>query len=140
MKTYIKPLMECEVFTTNEYVSACYTLACQAGTISNPPYGYRWRQGEYGGVTHSPLGTSGTCADANVNRIITDNNGVIMDIDEHNNEQGWISGGLDQWIDVNNNDICDNGDVIYWHTYSSNKDRRWNHWGYVSSYGNANHS
>lgn len=132
-KCYERPMMFVQNFVPNEYVAACYTLECVVGDNMTPPKGFQWKKQEYGGVTHSPSGTSGTCGDALANRIITNDNGVILSIDEHNNEQGWISGGLDDWYDENNNGRCDPGDVIYWHTYSEDRKRRWNHWGYAAA-------
>lgn len=126
---WIEPSIKIENFEPDEYVAACYKLACQVGDSKTPQYGDLWKRPEYGGVSHSPSGTIGTCADANANRIITNDSGVITSIDEHNNQQGWISGGLDRWIDVNDDNICNPGDIIYWHTYSNDKKRRWNHWG-----------
>ena len=139
---WIEPSIKIENFQPDEYVAACYKLACKVGDSMEPPFGRQWNGSEYGGVTHSPSGTLGTCADENANRIITNDSGIIISIDEHNNEQGWISGGLDYWRDVNNNSICDPGDVIYWHTYSDDRDRRWNHWGtaVVADANHPNHS
>lgn len=131
MREYVRPMMTGETFAPNEYVAACYSLACHAGENEYPPQGYQWDRKEYGGVEHSPLGTTNTCGDANANRIVTNENGVITSIDEHNYDQGWINGGLDSWFDRNGNDVCDGGDLIYWHTYSANRNRRWNHWGYA---------
>lgn len=130
-RLYETPMACAEEFMPNEYVAACYKLSCKVGDNVKPPYGFKWDEVEYGGVSHSPSGTSGTCADATANRIITNDSGVIVSIDEHNSQQGWISGDLDEWFDVNGNKVCDPGDVIYWHTNSNDGTRRWNHWGYA---------
>lgn len=132
-RAYEIPMACAEEFIPNEYIVACYTLACVVGDGKTPPYGKLWDECERGTVSHSPSGTAGTCGDATANRIITNSSGVIVSIDEHNNQQGWISGGLDEWIDVNDNDVCDPEDVIYWHTYSKDRKRRWNHWGYAAA-------
>ena len=129
-KEYVTPVMAGEKFVANEYVAACYKLACQVGEGkkdgSNGPY---WNAKEYGGVTHSKAGTPNTCADSSANRVITDEGDAFESVGEYNGEQGWINGALDNWIDVNGNKICDAGDTIYWHTLSASGDRRWNHWG-----------
>ena len=140
-KKYNVPKMFSEVFNPEQYISACYAIACHAGNETAPSYG--WLESEYGQkISHSTVGTSGTCGDSLSNRILTNDNGVITHVQENNSEQGWISGGLDSWIDVNGNGKCDGGDIIYWHTYSGNYDRRWNHWGYAINVDNSrpNHS
>lgn len=134
MREYVTPRMTGETFAANEYIAACYTLACRRGSDSDLPYGYRWKHDEFGGgTTHSPIGTSGTCGDEIANRILTNDNGEIIEIAEHNAQQGWLPAGLDEWIDLNDDNICNGGDVIYWHTLSQSGDRRWNHWGFAQA-------
>ena len=135
-KNWEMPVTVVQKFEPNEYVAACYTLACLVGNGESAPYGAQWNQDHWWvsiETDHSPLGTPDTCGDKNANRILTNASGVITNIDEHNYDQGWIPGALDKWYDENNNDICDPGDVIYWHTYSSDGKRRWNHWGYAAA-------
>lgn len=130
-KTYIRPQISIEAFTPNNYVAACYKLACSVPKKNGTNYsnGSHWKEREYGGVWHSGSG-KGTCADASANRVVTDT-GLLQDsqVGEYNNEQGWITGGIDDWIDNNKNNRVDADDTIYWHTYDSNKSRRWNHVG-----------
>lgn len=133
-KKWEEPSVMIQEFVPNEYVAACYTLACSVGpSHTNAPYGFLWNSPERGDVSHSSASESGTCADASANRIITNDNGVIVSIGEHNNQQGWLRAELDEWVDVNEDGICNPGDVIYWHTVSRNGDRRWNHWGYAAA-------
>lgn len=136
-REYKHPQVVVEGFAPNEYVAACYTLACKVGSYGAPSESY-WNAPEKGKVSHSEIGTAGTCGDENANRILTDDNGVIVSIQENNSQQGWINGALDKWIDVNSNGKCDAGDIIYWHTVSGNNDRRWNHYG-VAQTADANH-
>lgn len=131
-KIYGQPMAFEERFIADNYcTSACYKLACDVGPGkpdgSNGPY---WHEHEHGGVTHSPSGTRGTCADPSANRVITGNGGLYTgtQVGEHNKDQGWINGGIDHIIDVNGNDIADTGDIIYWHTSSWG---RWNHRGTI---------
>lgn len=128
-RIYEKPVAYEEAFAANEYVAACYYLACKRG--SNGMWGIQdyWSSSEKGHVTHSKLNTPDTCADKTANRVITDDGGVFQKVQEHNGEQGWINGGFDKWIDSNNNKKMDAGDMIYWYTVSKNNDRRWNHYG-----------
>lgn len=131
-KIYGQPMAFEERFIADNYcTSACYKLACDVGPGkpdgSNGPY---WHEHEHGGVTHSPSGTRGTCADPSANRVITGNGGLYTgtQVGEQNKNQGWINGGIDHIIDVNGNDIADTGDIIYWHTSSWG---RWNHRGTI---------
>ncbi|MDY2814763.1 MAG: hypothetical protein SOU03_12545 [Dorea sp.] len=132
-REYVTPVLIGERFAANEYVAACYKLACTVGPgQANASNGDYWEENEYGGVTHSSAGTPNTCADANANRVITDSGDAFQSVGEYNGEQGWIDGGLDTIID-NGDGKVGVGDVIYWHTYGKNKwgwiDRRWNHVG-----------
>ena len=79
----------------------------------------------------------GECRNASNNYFRGNSDGSNLEFHkETSSDQGELTGGFDDWIDVNGNGIVDgNGgigsDVIYW--YTSNGTRRWNHWGYVQS-------
>lgn len=130
-RVYESPKACAEIFTANEYIAACYKLACSVGGGKKPPYEFVWHGEEYGGVSHAKPGTAHTCADPTANRVITGKGGIFYSIGEYNGEQKWINGDLDHLVDVNKNDKCDTGDVVYWHTVSKSGDRRWNHWGVI---------
>lgn len=133
MKDYIRPTMQGEVFATNEYVTACYLLACHRGSEGQHyPDGY-WGSGERGDVSHSILGTANTCADSHANRVITSDGGIFSSVGEYNGEQGWLNGGIDKIIQNDGNNTIDPGDIILWHTVASGfgDNRKWNHWGVV---------
>lgn len=145
MREYIRPTMQGELFTANEYVSACYLLACERGPNNNlPPNGFHWNRPEYGGnVTHSALGTPGTCADETANRLMTDESGNLISLQEWNaSQKKWLNGVIDYYVDIDKNGKYSNGDLVYWHTTDSSNSRRWNHWGYLSleSESHPNHS
>lgn len=135
-KTYVVPRMECETFEPNEYVATCWKVGCSNNTSyatqgndnSNAPYGNRWINSE--GPYDRPFSHNGSCRTATNNYFKTNGTNVTFEF-ENNSEQGTLYGGLDYWGDVNNNNVIDSGDVIYWHT--SNTKRTWNHWGYVES-------
>lgn len=93
-KMYEKPMAFEETFVADEYVAACYFLACKRGSDKWDGNADKWGGvDEYGyGVSHSPLGTPHTCGDKTANRVITDNGGVFKNVQEHNGQQGWISG------------------------------------------------
>ena len=78
-KMYEKPMAFEEAFVADEYVAACYFLACKRGTDWWDGNVAHWDyHAEYGrNVSHSPLGTANTCGDKTANRVITDNGGVF---------------------------------------------------------------
>lgn len=148
-KTYTRPQIMIEAFTPNNYVAACYKIACDIGSTvgsKNTLSSTLWNGNkEFGwGVTHSKLGTAHTCADETANRVLTDEGGLLSgtSVGEYNGQQGWIKGGIDNWDDKNKNGVVDTGDIIYWHTFSSDNKRRWNHRGTIQGTvaGHPNHS
>ena len=110
MKNYVKPMMESEVFAANEYIAACFQLACGRGSDPSFPYGRHWWSGERGNVSHSTIGTPNTCGDAAANRVITDDGGVFQSVGEFNGEQGWLNGGLDYILQRDGNNKGGNED------------------------------
>lgn len=144
MKQWKRPEAVGQMFEPNEYVAACFSLACDVGPgPSGASNGEYWNQNEYGNdITHAAAGTNGTCADASVNRVITDDGTKVDSVGEFNKDQGWINGGFENWIDTNNNRKVDAGDTIYWYTTNANQTRRWNHRGILQPLdaSNPNHS
>lgn len=138
MKTWIRPMIIEECFVSNENiassVTACYKIACDVRSTgrltSGPEWGY---QDEYGNnIYHSPSGTSGTCADASANRIITNGTvGVGTSIQENNTEQKrWLDGYIDSIV-LGSDGRVSPGDRVYWHTFDKDHKRRWNHTGII---------
>lgn len=136
-RIYEKPVAIQEAFIANEYVAACYSLACSVGSGNKGDKVNKWRYNETGYVYHEHDFVSGTCTDASANRVITNDGSVVKSVGEYNKDQGWLNGGFDYWDDRNGNGIVDTDDGIYWHTESkttnhwgqSSVDRRWNHYG-----------
>lgn len=139
-KMYEKPMAFEEAFVADEYVAACYFLACERGSNGWTGNADKWGGvREYGyGVSHSPLGTSHTCGDKTANRVITDNGVVFEKVQEHNGEQGWIGGTFCSYDDNDDSKTLSAGDTVYWSTFSGNNDRRWNHYGTLEQ-ADANH-
>ena len=83
-KMYEKPMAFEEAFVADEYVAACYFLACKRGTDGWDGNVAHWDyHAEYGrNVSHSPLGTANTCGDKTANRVITDNGGVFEKVNK----------------------------------------------------------
>ena len=134
MKDYVRPMMESEVFAANEYIAACFQLACHRGSYGNSYPDSNWDGRERGDVSHSTIGTPNTCGDASANRVITSEGGVFQSVGEYNGEQGWLNGRLTNIVD-NGDGVTGPGDLVFWYTESGNrwspKYRRWNHWGYI---------
>lgn len=83
-KAYETPTACAEEFMPNEYVAACFQLACGRGSDPSLPYGSHWDSSERGDVSHSTIGTPDTCGDASANRVITDDGGVFQSVGEYN--------------------------------------------------------
>lgn len=115
-KMYEKPMAFEEAFVADEYVAACYFLACKRGTDGWDGNVAHWDyHAEYGrNVSHSPLGTANTCGDKTANRVITDNGGVFEKVQEHNGEQGWLDGTYCGYDDNDNSNTLSAGDTVYW--------------------------
>lgn len=141
-KMYEKPMAFEEAFVADEYVAACYYLACERGS-----HGWNGNNDKWGGipesrykVSHSSIGTKGTCGDKTANRVITDNGDIFKNVQEHNGQQGWINGEFCGY-DNNDNDHPElsPGDTVYWSTFSNETPpRRWNHYGTLEL-ADANH-
>lgn len=132
-KVYEKPMAYEETFMANEYVATCWKVACQNNTTysnrtSNAPYGNHWHKEE--GPYDRPFAHGGDCYNVEKNYFQANGTNITFEF-ERNKDQGDLSGGFDYWEDVNNNNIVDENDVIYWNT--DNGSRVWNHWGYVKS-------
>lgn len=132
-KTYERPALHAEKFMVNEYLCACYSVAC----VQNSYYNYQtykddntiyWEKAAYGSDCHNH---NGSCRTASNNYIITDDKtGQITGGYEANAQQGKISiGSNGYYIDQNGNGKCDAGDIVFWSTYSTKNDRCWNHYG-----------
>ena len=113
-KMYEKPMAFEEAFVADEYVAACYFLACKRGSKGWDGNVAHWHyNAEYGSnVSHSPLGTADTCGDKTANRVITDNGGVFEKVQEHNGEQGWINGTYCGYDDNDNSKTLSAGDTV----------------------------
>lgn len=130
-RKYESPMAYEQTFAANEYVAACFYLACEREKRPDLVALNKWQQDEFGkGVDHAVEYKKNSCTDPNASRIVTDT-GFVTDaqVGEYNWNQGWITGGIDDWIDKDDNHKLSAGDIIYWHTLSTNKAQRWNHVG-----------
>lgn len=128
-RAYETPMACAEEFMPNEYVAACFKLACRRGSEGQKYPDYYWGTGERGDVSHSTIGTPDTCGDASANRVITSDGGVFQSVGEYNGEQGWLNGRYTNIID-NGDGKTGPGDIIFWYT-TAKDGRKWNHWGVI---------
>lgn len=136
MREYVTPRMTGETFAANEYIAACWTVACIVGNGNYGKYG-EWDDwshwdGErpYGGGCHDH---TGSCSHAINNQFNVAEDGTVSFYAENSSDQGSLNGGFTGFIDRNNNHVVDDGDTIFWYTLSGNADRRWNHYGTVTN-------
>ena len=69
-RMYEKLMAYEEAFVANEYVAACYGLACSVGFGNSGDKGNKWKYDEKGSVFHEHDFVSGTCTDASANRVM----------------------------------------------------------------------
>lgn len=147
MKIYIKPMMSSELFMTNEYVAACFSIACKvADKETNPVTDTVWKVVEWEKGDHIVSHTkgSGTCGASSSNYITTDEYNNITSIAELNSQQGWLYGKIIEYEDLTNDKIVNEGDYVAGTTESSwaQDNNTWHHWGYLvaSDSKHPNHS
>lgn len=143
-RKYERPMAYEESFVANEYVAACYYLACEKE--SNPALciATNWETPEFGpDTTHAKGYKKNSCTDPQANRVVSDT-GLLhgAQVGEYNWKQGWITGGIDKWVDTTPKGQINTGDIVYWHTLSADGKRRWNHVGTIKNVDSShpNHS
>lgn len=134
-KMWAEPKIAVQEFVPNEYVAACWEVGCVVGNGNYGGYGDgdNWRMWDWvapwGGACHDH---TGSCRIPNNNQFNVDEYGNVSFFAENSSDQGSLNGGYTGYIDRNNSDSIDNGDLIFWYTLSGNSDRRWNHYGTVT--------
>ena len=128
-RKYERPIAYEEAFIADQYVVACYYLACERETRRDLVIPSKWERPQYGPDTSHANGyKKNSCTDPSANRVVSDSGFLHgSEVGEYNWKQGWITGGIDSWTDTNGNNKLDVGEVIYWHTLSNDGKRRWNH-------------
>mgnify|MGYP002241509027 FL=1 len=132
--------MTSEQFAPNEYISACWQVACRVGNGNYGGYGWIDDWSHWDG--QPPYGSAhddhtGSCSQAENNVFtVSDNGNVTFDF-ENSSDQGELSGGYTDYIDVDGSGSISNGDIIFWYTSTEESgSRRWNHYGIVRSSAN----
>ena len=138
-KTWEHPVILVQQFEANEYVAACWSVACIVGWGNYGGYGSEQNWAQWGGV--APFGNAcdnhtGSCSASVNNQFAVDDAGNVSFYAENSNQQGSLNGGCTSFIDRDGNGYVSDGDLIFWYTNgSSDKNspygRRWNHYGTV---------
>ena len=133
---YVTPCLSEEVFAADEYVAACWGVACIRGVYGDV---------EGAGISHRKTTVNGKtgCGYEEHQYIKTDASGNVTMEEIKTDGLGILPCTItdDNWGEtrsLNKNDL-NNGDMIYWTTSSGN--RTWHHKGVVKISGNGtNHS
>lgn len=135
MKTYVKPMMESEVFMANEYVAVCWGVACDVGWAND--YEQRYEFWDGGNVSHA----IDHCGNSS-NQVIYDrNNDGVGEAMVETGTDGLGTLGCTIYTDYNqytghftgltSASQVKVGDLIYWTTSSGS--RTWHHKGRVTA-------
>lgn len=145
-KTWEVPVIFVQQFEANEYVAACWSVACGVGAPPGNYGGYGEEQNWFywGGV--EPLGAdcdnhTGSCSNPANNQFRVEN-GVVSFYAENSDQLGSLNGGYTGYIDNNGDGVVNGGDTIFWYTVAgadrnSPNGRRWNHYGTVVNADNS---
>ena len=148
MREYVTPRMTGETFAANEYIAACWAIACDWGIrggeqgTNNLDLPFWIHEGS--DAIHTLRGDGTGCGHAN-NQYITENADGSFSIMEINtqglgNLNTRLTTNSDYWYLSSSITGVEPGDEIYWTTSSGN--RTWYHSGTVSTadYGHPNRS
>lgn len=136
---YVTPCVNEEVFAADEYVAACWGVACDRAKEN----GAKDWQEETNNVSHHKYPEGAGCGYVNNQWIKTDASGNVTMKEIKTDGLGTLTCTItgDNWEGIrslNKNDL-NTGDMIYWTTSSGN--RTWHHKGVVNISGNGtNHS
>ena len=133
---YVTPCVSEEVFAADEYVAACWGVACERGVNGEE---------ESAGISHRKTTVNGKtgCGYKEHQYIMTDANGNVTMKEINTDGLGILPCTITNYNwgetrSLNKNDL-NTGDMIYWTTSSGN--RTWHHKGVVDISGNGtNHS
>ena len=132
---YVTPCVSEEVFAADEYVAACWGVACERGVNGEE---------ERAGISHRKTVNGKTgCGYEEHQYIKTDASGNVTMEEINTDGLGTLTCTItgDNWVgtrSLNKNNLS-NGDIIYWTTFSGS--RTWHHKGVVNISGNGtNHS
>lgn len=140
---YVTPCVSEEVFAADEYVAACWGVACARAQENGAE---DWKEPSEKDVSHHKNSDGTGCGHANNQWIIVNSDGSVRMTEKNTRQQGDLDCIITNatWSAVsglNVNNIT-NGQTIYWITNASDgSGRTWHHKGAVSISGNGtNHS
>lgn len=134
-KVWNEPSVQIQEFVPNEYVSLCWTVACQVGEGNYGEYSWAY----WNGIKPNPFDQpsshdhTGSCSIAKNNQFRVDNNGNVYFYAENSSDQGLLSGVYTTFIDKDSDNQISNGDIIFWYTKNKNDGRIWDHYGVVTN-------
>ena len=121
---WMAPRTVIEEFTPNEYVAACWNIACIQGKYGDVlPWGSKYDY-DYKENGRKYLDHTGSCSSA-ANNVISDNGGKIT-VRENSSDQGWLDCEIQSptgWGNVTP------GMEVIWVTYNDSKTKKWTHKG-----------
>lgn len=138
MREYVRPMMTGETFATNEYVAACWYIACDYGQGDN------WHRDPIDRNLYHNTNSDGTgCghADNQVIRDISDGMFAMREEDGFGEDYDVLMTRDQSWQNLTST-LSDVrlGETIYWTTTSSDGSTTWYHKGQVETTSNVNRS
>lgn len=135
-RKYEKPMAFEEVFAAENYcTAACYKIACKIHLDLS--HDNHWDHPQYNSIPSDHQGYEGSgCLYSNFNRILVDDDGTLISVQEKSIHGGGAKGG-DGWmageLDYPKNSQLIPGTTVYWHTTRNDNGRirGWNHYGVI---------
>lgn len=133
-RVYTTPVMQEECFMADEYVAACWKVACDRPTNGD------YDEGASNDVTHKLYEGNQGCGYAD-NQVITENaDGTVSMTEVNVKNQGTLPCTItdSSWnaTTLNASDVK-SGETIYWITNANDgSGRTWHHYGEAEVYGN----
>ena len=137
MKSYLKPTMDCEIFSANDFITACYTLVCaipgkdsdQIGDGVGTRYFLRNKFWD-GSIVHADRLAHGNCGNESTSYDVDHSIGY-----EHNND-GTIKDAIITDVHIGSHKEGNQ----YYATWKSNNGIEYTHYGYALMSDRPNHS
>ena len=132
-KEYVTPIMTEEVFEADEYVAACWGVACAYG-VQGKDDGMVDLVDVRSSVNHRKHSSGVGCGYETNQYIVVDDNGKVSMIETGTDNLGHLActitdAGWNNTVTLSQSDL-NSTSVIYWTTSAGN--RTWHHMGYVN--------
>lgn len=136
-REYVTPVMSEEIFEADEYIAACWKVACARPGTDDYDEHVSGKD-----VTHNLYDGGKGCGNANNQWIVENEDGTFSMIEKNTKNQGDLtcimtdSNWGNETLKASNVSV---GETVYWITNASdNSNRTWHHYGTVEA--NGNHS